>query len=215
MRWGLTKKNRVAPVSDLIRRCSPRSVREWQDYSYENVHPAEYLEELGPRLYVKVTEVCRAEIDDVTEEDCIGFIKSIVIQRTFDGYQSKIQTIYGQLQEALGITIKRAPKRVGRGYNVDFFIRVKAKFIGLQVKPAGYAYIPQTIKELQFQKATHEEFTAKYGGKVFYIISMTEGKKKVIHYPEVIDEVKKEINRLKTGSSDLTMPLGRQNHQGK
>jgi len=114
-----------------------------------------------------------------------------------DGYQSEIQTIYGQLQEALGVKVEPAPDEWDRGYNVDFFIKVKEKYIGLQIKPAGYAYITQIINELKFQKKTHEKFTAKYGGKVFYVISVKEGKKKIIHNVSVIEEIRKEIERLK------------------
>lgn len=197
MRWGLTKKNKVGPVSELIRKYSPKSVRGWEEYYYSNVHPKEYLEELGKRLYIKITEVCQAEIERITEEDCINFITTLVIDRTYDGYQSEIQTIYGQLQQALGIKVEPAPDEWDRGYNVDFFIEVKNRYIGLQIKPAGYAYLPQIINELEFQKRTHEKFTAKYGGKVFYVISIREGKKKVIHNPSVIEEIRKEIERLK------------------
>jgi hypothetical protein len=75
-----------------------------------------------------------------------------VINRTFDGYRSEIQTIYGQLQDLLGVEVKPAPDKWDRGYNVDFFIQVNGKFIGLQIKPAGYAYIPQIIAEAGFQK---------------------------------------------------------------
>lgn len=120
----------------------------------------------------------------------------MVIRRTYDGYQSEIQTIYGQLQHELGVKIEPAPDEWDRGYNVDFFIKLGEQYIGLQIKPAGYAYIPQIINELEFQKKTHEKFTAKYGGKVFYIISLEENKKKIIHNPEVIGEIKKEIGRL-------------------
>jgi hypothetical protein len=28
MRWGLTKKNKVGPVSELIRKCSPKKLQE-------------------------------------------------------------------------------------------------------------------------------------------------------------------------------------------
>jgi len=197
MRWGLTKKNKVGPVSELIRKCSPKSLEDWEEYYYKNVYPKQHLEELGRRLYIKITEVCQAEIESITEEDCINFIINLVIGRTYDGYQSEIQTIYGQLQEALGVKVEPAPDKWDRGYNVDFFIKVKEKYIGLQIKPAGYAYITQIINELDFQKKTHEKFTAKYGGKVFYVISVKEGKKKIIHNPEVIEEIRKEIERLK------------------
>ncbi|HEC91616.1 MAG TPA: hypothetical protein ENI51_01260, partial [Candidatus Atribacteria bacterium] len=59
------------------------------------------------------------------------------------------------------------------------------------------AYITQIINELEFQKKTHEKFTTKYGGKVFYVISVKGGKKKIIHNPSVIEEIRKEIERLK------------------
>jgi len=196
MRWGLTKKTKVGPVSELIRKCSPKSVNDWESYYFKNVYSKQHLEELGRRLYIKITEVCQAEIENIEEEDCINFITNLVINRTYDGYQSEIQTIYGQLQEALGVKVEPAPDEWDRGYNVDFFIKVQDRYIGLQIKPAGYAYIPQIINELEFQKRTHKKFTNKYGGKVFYIISVKEGKKKIIYNPEVIEELKEEIKRL-------------------
>ena len=196
MRWGLTKKKKVGPVSDLIRKCSPKSLKEWEEYYYKDVYSKQNLEDIGRTLYIKITEVCHAEIESITEEDCINFIIGLVINRTYDGYQSEIQTIYGQLQSALGVEVEPAPDEWDRGYNVDFFIKVKDKYIGLQIKPAGYAYITQIINELGFQKKTHEKFTAKYGGKVFYIISVKEGKNKIIYNPEIIEEIRKEIERL-------------------
>lgn len=197
MRWGFTKKNKVGPVSELIRKCSPKSLKEWQNYYYNNVKSEEYLEDLGRQLYIKISEVCRAEIDNITEDDCINFIKNLVINRTFDGYQSEIQTIYGQLKSILGVDIKPAPDKWDRGYNIDFYIEINGKFIGLQIKPSAYPYIPQIINEIKFQQESHKKFEKKYGGKVFYIISVKENDKKVIHNKEVIDEIIKEINRLK------------------
>ena len=200
MRWGLTRKKQVGPVSELIRKCAPKTVEDWEKYYFESAYPKEHLENLGRRLYVKITEVCQAEIESITEEDCKNFIVNLVINRTFDGYRSEIQTIYGQLQEALGVKVEPAPDEWDRKYNVDFFININEKFIGLQIKPAGYAYIPQIINELEFQKQSHEEFTRQYGGKVFYVISVKEGKDKVIHNPEIIDVIRKEIQRLIDGS---------------
>lgn len=71
-------------------------------------------------------------------------------------------------------------------------------YMGLQIKPVGYAYITQIINELKFQKESHKKFTAKYGGKVFYVISVKDGDKKRIYNTEVIDEIKKEFERLQS-----------------
>lgn len=52
--------------------------------------PEEYLEYLGKKLYVKITEVIQAEIEEVTEEDCIRYIYNLVINRTYDGYLTEV-----------------------------------------------------------------------------------------------------------------------------
>ena len=199
MRWGLTKKNKVGPVAELIRKCAPKTLQDWEKYYLENIYSKDHLEHLGKTLFIKVTDVCKAEIENITEEDCINFIYDLVINRTFDGYQSEIQTIYGQLEKTLGVKIEPAPDEWDRGYNVDYYIKVHDKYIGLQIKPAGYEYITQIINEREQQKKTHEKFTTKYGGRVFYIISITERKNKIIHNPEVIEEIRREIERLKSG----------------
>jgi len=77
MRWGLTKKNKVGAVSDEIRKCAPKFLREWEEHYYKRVYPKEHLENLGRRLYIKITEVCQAEIESIAEQDCIDFIISV------------------------------------------------------------------------------------------------------------------------------------------
>jgi len=197
MRWGLTRKSKVGPVAELIRKCSPKTTEEWKSFYLEKVFSREHLEQLGKVLFIKVTDVCKAEIEDISEKDCIDFIYNLVINRTFDGYQSEVETIYGQLEKILGVKIEPAPDRWDRGYNVDYFIKIKEKYIGLQIKPAGFEYITQIINEREQQKKTHEKFKAKYGGSVFYIISVADGKNKVIHNLEIVEDIKKEIDRLK------------------
>jgi hypothetical protein len=199
-RWGLQKKRMVGAVSDEIRKCSPKTVKVWVAYYFKNVYSKDHLVEIGKKLYVKITEVLRAEIDDITEEDCINYVINLVINRTFDGYMTEKKTIYEQLQEILGVKIEPAPDEWDRLFNVDFFIKVKDKFIGLQIKPAGYAFITQIINEHVHQLETHKKFTSKYGGKVFYVISVKDGDKKKIYNPEVIDEIKQEVERLKKES---------------
>lgn len=197
-RFQLNFSRNVGKVSEEIRKCSPKKIEDWEEYYYKNVHPKEHLIELGRKLYTKITEVLRAEIDEITEQDCIDFIINLVINRTFDGYMTEKETIYGQLQDILGVKIEPAPDEWDRLYNVDFFIKINSKFIGLQIKPAaGVSHIPQIFQERAQQARTHEKFTAKYGGKVFYVVSIKENDKKKIYNTEVIEEIKEEIERLK------------------
>lgn len=196
-RFQFNYKRNVGAVAEEIRKCAPKTIQEWERYYFARVHPRDHLIELGKKLYTKVTEVIALEIEEITEEDCINYIIDLVIKRTFDGYETERKTVYGQLREILGVRIEPAPDEWDRLFNVDFFIKVKSKYIGLQVKPAGgVSHIPQIFKERQLQETTHRKFMDQYGGKVFYVISIKEGDKKKIYNQEVIEEIRKEISRL-------------------
>lgn len=109
----------------------------------------------------------------------------LVIDRTFDGYMTEIKTIYGQLEKELQVKIEPAPDEWDRLFNVDFFIRVKDNYIGIQIKPVNQAIqLSQIFKEKELQLKTHEKFTKQYGGKVFYIFSSSVGERKEIRNKE-------------------------------
>ncbi len=195
-RWGLQKKRNVGAVSDEIRKCSPKEIKDWEVYYYKKVYPKGHLIEIGRKLYTKISEIFRAEIENITEQDCIDYVINLVINRTFDGYMTEKETVYGQLQDILEVKIEPACDEWDRLYNVDFFIKIKNRYLGLQIKPAGFPYITEILKEMEIQKRTQKKFTEKFGGKVFTIFSIKENDKKVIHNKEIIEEIKKEILRL-------------------
>lgn len=196
-RFQLNFKRNVGATSESIRKCSPKSLDEWREYYFMNVKSKEHIEELGKKLYVKITEVIQSEVAEVTVQDCIDYMIQLVIDRTYDGYTTEIQTIYGQLQNILQVKIEPAPDEWDRLFNVDFFIQVKEKFIGLQIKPINSGIqLPEIFKEYNLQSGTHKKFTEVFGGKVFYLFSAKVGDKKEIQNKEVIGEIKAEISRL-------------------
>lgn len=196
-RFQLNFKRNVGAVSEAIRRCEPTSIEEWERYYFSQVRSREEIEALGRRLYVKVTEVIAAEVESVTESDCIDYLFDLVIRRTYEGYTREIDTVYGKLQQLVGRPIEPAPDQWDRGYNVDFFIRVGAACIGLQINPVtDVSHVPQIYKEQGQQAATHAKFEKKVGGRVFYVFSATEGRNKAIQNPEVIEMIRAEIRRL-------------------
>ena len=197
-RFQLNFKRNVGATSESIRKCSPKTLEEWREYYFKNVKTKEHIEDLGKKLYVKITEVIQSEVAEVSEQDCIDYMFQLVIDRTFDGYITEIQTIYGQLQNILGIKIESAPDEWDRLFNVDFYIKVSEKYIGLQIKPVNSGIqLPEIHKEYAIQAETHNKFTSKFGGKVFYIFSEKINGKKEIANKEVIKDIQMEIDRLK------------------
>lgn len=196
-RFQLNFKRNVGPTSESIRQCAPRTMDEWREYYFLNVQSKDHLEELGRKLYIKITEVIQAEVEEITEQDCINYMIQLVIDRTFDGYMTEIKTIYGQLEREFQIRIEPAPDEWDRRFNVDFFIQVGNSYIGIQIKPINQGIqLSQIFKEKDLQLKTHQKFTSQYGGKVFYIFSSKVGDRKEIQNKEVINEIKQEIERL-------------------
>ena len=196
-RFQLNFKRNVGPTSESIRKCEPKTLEEWRSYYFSNVRTRDHIIDLGKKLYIKITEVIQAEVEEITEEDCVNYMLQLVIERTFDGYMTEIKTIYGQLQQEIEYKIEPAPDKWDRLYNVDFFIKIKNYFIGLQIKPVNQGIqLSQIYKEKGIQQKTHEKFEKEFGGKVFYIFSSKSNGKKVILNTEVVKEIKAEIKRL-------------------
>jgi hypothetical protein len=203
--WGLNKAYSVDGTSELIRKCSPKSFVEWDDYYFKNAKQKkkngikitrEYISGLGRKLYIKLSEVVQNELGSITEEECIDYAYNLVLNRTYEGYMGEIQTIYGQLEKIIGVKIQPAPGIWDRTFNVDFYIQVNEKYIGLQIKPLSFGTTFDQYKWDEIQEITHKKFTKKFGGKVFYVFSIKKGNKKVIDNFDVITDIQQEIKRL-------------------
>src|SRR5690554_6841675 len=97
--YQLTRPRKVGAVMALIRECQPQALDEWETYYFERAYTAtkepvkvtqELLDELGERLYAKITEVVIPEwtkaFEDLTIEDCKEYIYQVTIVRTYDGF---------------------------------------------------------------------------------------------------------------------------------
>ena len=195
-RFQLNLKRNVGPVAELIRRCTPKTKEDWEAFYYSNVYPKDHLVTLGKKLYIKISEVVQSEIEGISEEDCIGYIINLVIDRTFDGYKTEIRTVYGQMEQMLGQAIIPAPDEWDRLYNVDFYINLPKGKIALQIKPVTFKNAPDKVKWSAVHANSHHKWEKENNGKVFTIYSTTQGKSKVIENEEVIKEIRAEIERL-------------------
>jgi hypothetical protein len=52
-------------------------------------------------LYIKLSEVVQSELESISEQECIDYAYNLVLNRTFEGYKTGIETIYGQLQSII------------------------------------------------------------------------------------------------------------------
>jgi len=203
-RWGLNKAQSVGPTSELIRKCSPKSFQEWESYYFDNAVQKkkkgnkitrEYITELGRRLYIKLTEVVQNELESIEEDECIDYAYNLVLNRSYEGYRTEVTTVYGQLESILGLKIQAAPDEWDRAYNVDFFIQINDKYVGLQIKSVSGLALDHYRWETMHE-TNHQKFKNKYGGRVFFIYSRKVNKTPRIDNVDVINEIRTEIDRL-------------------
>ena len=63
-RFQLNFKRNVGAVSAEIRNCQPKIIEDWKEYYFDNVRPKQHIEDLGKKLYIKITEVISADVED-------------------------------------------------------------------------------------------------------------------------------------------------------
>jgi hypothetical protein len=206
-RWQFNRPRYVGKLSEAIRKRAPKTLEEWEQYYLNQTSlpgikqkfgetMEKHLQEVGRQLYAKISEQLRAEIDDITEEDCIHYVREVVINRTYEGYQTE-KRIVEQLESQLGVKLEPAPDEWDRIYQVDFYIPVGEKAIGIQIKPTTYKQTPESHKWRERMQKSHERFKKDQGGQVFIVFSVKKGKAKKIANHEIVDEIKQEIERLK------------------
>ena len=205
-RWGLNKAHSVGSTSELIRACAPSKYEEWEQFYFTQAKQKkkdglpitrEYITGLGQTLYIKLSEVVQHELAQITEEECIDYAYNLVLNRTYEGYRTEIETIYGQIEGAIGQRIEPAPDHWDRAYSVDFFVKIKDKHIGIQIKPITSGQALNQYQWVEMHRKNHERFEKDFGGKVFFVFSSksANGNRK-IYNPEVIDQIHSEMKRL-------------------
>ena len=140
----------------------------------------------------------KVEFESLTLQNCIEYIHNLTINYSYDANRTEIETIYGQLEEAVQNKIEPAPDKWDRTYSVDFYLQIGKNFIGIQIKPVASGQSLNDYQWIEMHKTNHEKFEKEFGGKVFFVYSTknTAGKKKIYNI-EVIEKIKDEIKRLK------------------
>ena len=191
----------------LIRECQPQTIQEWEQWYFENAKTDgknslkithESLNELGERLYDKITEVVIPEWEEafkqLTKQDCIDYIYNLTINRTYDGYLREKSVINDGLAKLFPeLTFEETDPELDHAGDIDYIAKIGDKAIGIQIKPITAKANFGSYSLTERMKASFADFTEKFGGKVFIVFSLD----KEIANKEVVKEIRKEIERLK------------------
>ena len=210
--YQLTRPNKVGAVMALIRECQPTALDEWEQYYFENAYSKsktnpvkitqEVLDELGERLYAKITEVVipewTAAFQDLSLEDCKEYIYQVTIVRTYDGFLLEKSVVNDGLAKAFpDVEFEESDEELDHAGDIDYIGKVGDKAFGIQIKPitANSNFGNYNISERMSN--SFKGFEEIYGGRVFVIFSTRVGNKKDIVNKEVLKDIAAEIERLK------------------
>lgn len=209
--YQLTRPPKVGAVMALIRECQPKTFKEWEQYYFEKAYTKskvplkvtkEILNELGERLYAKITEVVIPEwmeaFKQITKQDCYDYVYEVTIPRTYDGYLTEKSVINDFLAKKFTeVNFEESDSDLDHSGDIDYIGRVGSKAFGIQIKPITSNSNFGNYKLSERMQANFQQFEEKYGGKVFIIFSAKIGDKKEIQNKEVLNEIAAEIERLK------------------
>jgi len=193
-----------------LKDCQPNALDEWEKYFFDKAYTKtndkikitkETLDELGERLYSKITEVVipewTAAFKDLTLQDCKDYIYEVTIVRTYDGFLLEKSVINDVLAKIFSdIVFEESDPEQDHSGDIDYLGWVGNKAFGIQIKPITANANFGNYKITERMSKSFQNFEEQYGGKVFVIFSTRSRDKKVIVNKEVIEEIRVEITRL-------------------
>jgi hypothetical protein len=205
--YQLSRPSKVGAVMALIRECQPQTIEDWQQWYFENAYTEakdktkitqESLQELGERLYEKITEVVIPEWQDafkqLTLQDCIDYIFNLTINRTYDGFIREKSVVNDGLAKIFPeLVFEESDPELDHAGDIDYVAKIGDKAIGLQIKPVTAKSNFGGYSATERMKASFANFTVEFGGKVFVVFSL----KGEIANKEIIKEIQQEIQKLK------------------
>ncbi len=206
--YQLSRPNKVGSVMALIRECQPKTIEEWEDWYFKNALTdgknsfkitKESLNELGERLYEKITEVVIPEWQDafksLTKADCENYIYNLTINRTFDGFLREKSVVNDGLAKIFTeVNFEESPSELDHAGDIDYLGYLSNEIaFGIQIKPVTAKSNFANYSVSDRMKANFESFENNYKGKVFIVYSL-DGE---IANKESIEQIRNEIERLK------------------
>ncbi|MBS1551664.1 MAG: MjaI family restriction endonuclease [Bacteroidetes bacterium] len=204
--YQLSRPNKVGTVMALIRECQPKTLEQWEKWYFENANTdgktqskitKKSLEELGERLYVKIKEIVIPEwteaFNQLTMQDCVDYIFNLTINRTYDGFLREKSVVEDNLaKEFPDVKFEQSDPELDHAGDIDYLGWVGEKAFGIQIKPVTAKANFGNYSATERMKNSFENFTSKYGGKVFVIFSVDDK----IANDDVLKEIDSEIKRM-------------------
>lgn len=150
--------------------------------------------ELGERLYIRIKELPNSQSSEMfyqlTQQDCINFISDLITYNGFIPHKSVIED--NLAKEFPNIRFEQSDPELDHAGDIDYLGWVGDKAFGIQIKPITAKANFGNYSPSERMKASFNDFTQEFGGKVFIVYSIDDK----IKNQEVVAQIADEIKRL-------------------
>ncbi|MCK4576185.1 MjaI family restriction endonuclease [candidate division WOR-3 bacterium] len=196
-RFQLNRKRVVGNLNEMISTAMPLTRDEWEGYYITNGKTLEQLDEIGIQLYNRFRNVIIPEIESITIEDCKEYIKSLIIDKTFDGMRARFQILNTELLRETDKEFKFLPDHEEdwryRTFRIDYYhLDVERDLlVGIKVAPNTLltSQNPTVIRAREEIENTHRESMSKDAGYFYILYYSGKGANVKIANREIIDEI--------------------------
>jgi len=197
-RFQLQRPRKVGDMQAEISRAMPMQLSEWENYYYSNVKPQVEIESLGKTLFEKIHSKVIPELEAITEEECIDYLKHLVIDDTFKGYRTRFEILEKELYTKTGIRFNFMPDHPEdwrfKTYKIEYYNYNKELDVLLGIKVCPYSMKvsqdPNIIRTLDEIKHVHKIEEDRNAGHFFILFYKGNNKEYKIMNPEIFNEIK-------------------------
>lgn len=197
-RFGFNKRKYVGNLNELISSATPLELKQWEEFYFTEVHSEKEIAEIGKELFNRLQVVIIPEIKSITEKDCQQYLRSLIIDRTFDGRRTRFEILRKDLLRLTGKQFNFLPDHPEdwrfRTYRIDYYHLDTDRdlLVGMKVCPYSMATsqdptVRRALKEIQ---EAHRDAEEKKAGYFFILYYTGTSANYGIQNPEMLDEIR-------------------------
>nr|EMN22696.1 MjaI restriction endonuclease [Leptospira santarosai serovar Arenal str. MAVJ 401] len=167
---------------------NPADLESWKEYYFKHVRTQEDVEQKGKTLYQNIISEVLPAVGLINQEDCIRYLKNLIFEKTFDGYNLRKNQLRFLLEDKLKVTLEfrydYPDDYKYKTYCIDYYYYDSDKDMLIGIKILPDTMLKKRTQSMQSSldeiKTEHANIMDKKGGEFFilYYESVGKGSKK-------------------------------------
>ncbi|TGL53180.1 MjaI family restriction endonuclease [Leptospira wolffii] len=143
--YQINHRRNIGDMELHLAKALPSSEEDWINYYLTKVRNNGQLQELGERLFDRIRTQALPSIEAITEEDCITYVRKLALDKTYQGYISRLIIHQEQLLKETGALFIYKPEHPNdwlfKTWSIDMYFKSLEKDLLVGIK-----FLPETAR---------------------------------------------------------------------